>query len=172
MAVVGGLRARLIRESLYQMVNDALTNMGWFDPARRHQPVTFNGRPYNADQEIPINTLVLSDERTRTDEQELGSMLGEHRWGFYLDFYAENDALGLQLIRDVKDLIEGRIASAGRTRPNFPVYDFRQATPPTLFYCDIEDAFIDRAVDFPKPYQRHWYACRFDVVDAYDNESD
>ena len=163
MAIVGGLRARLIRESLFQHIETALGDLGW-------TTIEFLASPKPNDEAIELNTLVLSDEDLIEDQAEMGSLLAEHRWTFYVDFYAADEAIGLHVIRDVKDIVGGRIPSIGVQRPNFPVYDFTQATPPVEFYCDIEDVVVDRAHDFPKPWQKYWYACRFTVVDHYADE--
>lgn len=171
MNYVGGLRLRLIRDSLYSMIDDALHAMGWFDEGRNHLPVHFRSEPYPADVEIPLNTLVLADDSMTPYDAEMGSSLGEFIYRVYADFYAENDTIGRHLIQDLTALLEGRVASAGRTRPNFVVWDYTQATPTELFYCQIEDVIWDKALDFPKPWQRHWYSCRFDIIDVYADES-
>lgn len=167
MPIRGGLRQRLIKDSLYNMVNDSLDNLGWYDPGRSHRPINFIARTVPPEEEIPLNTVVLSPGDLSEEEWEMGSMLAEHSWIFYVDIYAESDAIGSHFIGDIRDIMAGRHEDAGRTRPNFPVYDYRQATPPVEFYCDIEDVAIDRAVDFPRPWQKHWYVCRFLVVDYY-----
>jgi hypothetical protein len=165
--IQGGLRHRLIKDSLFNMLRDSLDTVGWFDTGRSHKPINMIARPVPDDEEIPFNTLALSSGDMEAEDWEIGSMLAEHTWMFYVDFYAENDPLGSHMMGDVRDILAGRFADAGRTRTNFPVYDYRQATPPVEFYCDIDEVFIDRAVDFPRPWQKHWYVCRFMVIDYY-----
>jgi hypothetical protein len=126
--------------------------------------------PYPMDVEVPLNTLALSDEDISGDDIELGSNLAEQTWAFYVDFYAENDPIGLHLIRDVKDLLEGRMPSISRTAPILPVLDYTLATPVSVFTCQIESVKVSKAHDFPHPWLQHWYSCSFDIVDTYGDE--
>lgn len=165
---VGGLRQRLISDSVYQLIKGNLTLLGWFNPGRRHRPITIRTEAVGNNEEIPINTIVVNETVTTDDEAELGSNLGDIATTFYVDFYAENDAVGKELIHDVRDILKGRMTDIGRTRSDIPVYDWDKATPAWIFSCDVEDVVVDQARDFPKPYQRYWWVCRFDVVDSYD----
>lgn len=169
---VGGLRARLIRDSLFQMIKDGLTNLEWFDLGRQHTPITWRESEVPPTEEIPLNTLALSDADTNTNDWELGSSMAEHNWDFFIDFYAEDSAVGIHMIRDVKDLLEGRFSSIGRVAPVFTVYDYSQANKPALFTCDIEHVDVDKAHIFSKPWQKHWYSIALTVVDYYGNEDD
>lgn len=170
MAYVGGLRQRLIHDSLWNMLVDALDQLGWLDAGRDHAPIDLRAAPVPLDEEIQLNTLALSDENITELEDELGSLMAEHRQVFYVDFYAENESLGKHMINDVRAIVGGRFNTIGRDRPEFAVYDYTQATPTAIFHCQIEDVVVDRARDFPKPWQRYWYVCRFDVVDHYGDE--
>lgn len=170
--IVGGTRARYIRESVFRMIEDGLTQLGWFDAS--HDliiPLKWEASPRNQDVQIEFNTATLSDENTTGDEIELGSQLTENVWSMYIDFFADSDALGLHFIRDVQDILRGRFSITGRTSTTFPVFDYGQATPPIIFYCDIENVFVDRAHQFLKPWLEHWYSCSFDVVDIYDSDN-
>lgn len=169
--IVGGLRARLIRDSLYYMLHDSLDQLGWFSVNRRHQPINFTGTDTERLTEIPINTVALSDDNLTENDYELGSNGVESTWTFYVDFYAEDDSVGKHLIHDVRDILGGRMSTIGRVAANCAVYDYRQATPSVIFFVELEHIIVDRAHDFPKAWQKHWYACRFDVVDAYGDET-
>jgi hypothetical protein len=114
----------------------------------------------------------LADGDIISDEMEMGSTLSEHRWAFYLDFFGENDALSIHMSHDVKDILEGRMASIGRTGAIFTVYDWQQATPPELFTCGITGVSLDRAQNFPKPWQKYWRSVAFIVADEYADEDD
>lgn len=168
---VGGLRARLIKDSVYYTLNAALDALGWYDPARKHAPVTFEGEAQDTATEIPLNTLALSDEAEFSRDLELGSNLAERPWTMYVDLFAESDSLGLHLIRDVKDILEGRMPSIGRDWPAITVMDWTMATPAEIFRVDVEQVRIDRAHNYPHPYLRHWYSCQFQIVDAYNDEN-
>lgn len=169
--IVGGTRHRLIKQSLYNMIQQSLTDLGWFQAGRVPFPVSFRSTPIQTDEEVDLNTGVLSTENWDESGSELGSNFGEFSWVAYVDFYAESDSVGQHFIGDIYEIIAGRMSSIGRGRTSFPVYDLRQATPPVAFYCDLEEPMIDRAHDFIKPYQRHWFACRFLIRDAYGDET-
>jgi hypothetical protein len=170
-SVVGGLRARLIRDSIYQCIYDALDELGWFDAGRRHRPIIFTGASVANDEEIAWNTIALSDEDLTESDLEMGSTAVETRWAYYVDFYAEDDSIGKHLIHDVRDLLAGRMSSIGRAHARVEIYDYRMATPAPIFSVDLEHIEVSRAHDFPKAWQKHWYACRFDVIDAYDDDA-
>lgn len=170
MALAGGLRQRFIKDSLFNMIQESLDAIGWFDSGRNNEPINLIARAVPNDEEIPINTLALSSGDLESDDWELGTLLAEHTWMFYVDFYGENDSVATHMIGDVRDILAGRFADAGRTRPHVAVYDYRMATPTIQFYCDIEEVMIDRAVDFPKPWQKHWWVCRFMITDYYGSE--
>lgn len=176
-AVVGGLRNRLIRMSIYNTVNDALDALGWFDTGRFHRPISFIDGPVGNDSAvgaspIPLNTLSLTYDTIDGQDLEIGSNLSEETWTGFLDFYAENDALGMHVASDLRDILRGKMPSIGRGFPNVTVYDYRQATPPELFVCEFTGVVLDTAHNTIHPWQKHWYSVRFDVVDAYGDEED
>ena len=168
----GGLRARLIRESLYQMLWDSLDVLDWFDAGRKHQPVQFLSTGVDDREAVVVNTAVLVDWDFTEEYDELGTLLSDHRQTYYVDFYPENDAIGLHLVQDIKDILGGRVSAIGRTMPNLPVYDYSQVTPPLLFYCRLEDPIIDRPTTFERPWMRYFRTIRFDVVDSYGTDND
>lgn len=169
--VVGGLRARFIRDSIYYMLYDRLADLGWFDEGRHHDPISFTGDEVDREEEIKFNTIALVDEDLSEAEDELGSNLAEHRWQFYVDFYAESADIGKQLINDVRDILGGRMSTIGRDDPSVDIYDLRDATPSIIFRVQIEEISVDRAHDWPKPWLKHWHACAFTIVDHYGDEA-
>lgn len=168
--IVGGLRARLIRENLYEQLNAALDDLNWFDPTNPNLPITFISKQKEADEEIELNTAILTDDQEISVGFELGSNFTEFTWDFFVDFYAESDALGLHFIRDVRDLLSDRFS--GVTFSSFPVLDLRQPTPPLLFNCHIplESVDTDRAYGFRELWRQHWYSCSFQVLDYYTDQ--
>lgn len=169
---VGGLRARLIGDSLFEMVRASLVALGWTGTNRQHLPLNFVRDQLDSDVEVPLNTLGVSEARVDDVDLEMGSNYTEDRWSFYVDFYAENDAVGRHLIHDVRDILRGKIPSIGRSRPVLEVVDYTQAATPTAFVCQLERIEVDRAVDFPQPWRRFWFSARVDVVDVYGDEND
>lgn len=169
--IVGGLRARLIRDSIYHCIYEALANLGWFDTGRQHRAIVFTGTIVDQATEIPLNTIGLSDEDLIESDFELGSTGVETRWTYYVDFFAEDDVIGKHLIHDVRDIVGGRMSSIGRADASIEIFNYTEATPSVFTVVDIENAIVDRAVDFPKAWLKHWYTCRFDVVDHYYDEA-
>jgi hypothetical protein len=169
---VGGLRSRLVRDSLWHMINNSLTSLGWFSSGSQHRPITFLQKDIEDDEDIELNTLALVDSVVRDDEIELGSNYAEHRIQFFLDFYGESRAVSQHMAVDLKDILEGRMPSVGRGDSRFTVFDYTQATPVDLFRCDIDTVVVDRTHNPMKPFQRFWYSVMFSVVDTYGNEND
>lgn len=168
MGYTGGYRQRLVSDSVYHLIKDCLDELGWFDAGRDHLPITVRTTSVDQDESIAFNTLVISETNTNDDDAEMGSNLGEIVTVFWVDFYGENESLAKELIHDVRDILRGRMPDIGRTREDLPVFDWGLATPTQIFACDISDIVVDQARDFPKPWQRHWWTCRFDVTDEYD----
>lgn len=169
---VGGLRSRFVRESLYHRLYDGLAAIGWFNAGRQHQTVHFVSAPIDDQHEIPFNTVALTDGNLDTTEAEIGSLLAEHRWTMYVDIYAENNALGMQLAYDLKSLLEGRMPSIGYNDPSFAVYDYTHATPSLFAYCQVENVMVDRAQGFPEAWRRWWYSVALTVIDTYADDAD
>lgn len=169
---VGGLRQRLLRDSLYSTLQEALTDLGWFNSGRYHKPVTFRATSVPLNEEIQVNTVALSDESVDESDWEIGSLMAEHRTVFYVDVYAEDESVGTHIAGDVKAILGGRLTAIGRSSPTFQVLDLTLATPVPIFSCEIENITVDRAHDFPKTWQRFWYVVRFEVLDYYGSDND
>lgn len=167
MSYVGGVRARLISDSVYHLIYDNLELLGWFDSGRSHRPITVKTEPYANREDIPLNAMVISDSLTTDEEAEMGSNLGDISTTHYVDFYSENEAIGKEVIHDVRDILKGRMPDIGRVDSMVPVYDWSVATPPLLFKCEIQDLIVEQVHETPKPFQSFWWLCRFDVVDTY-----
>lgn len=174
--VVGGLRARLIRDSFRNWVRDGVAARGWMDEDRPHVPFTFRRPPANWDEEVPPNSIAISAEDVGDDDIELGSLLTEDLWTYYIDVYGDTNPrsfyAAMDCAHDIRDMLRGKIPSIGYENPAFPVYDYRQATPPILFYCQIENVILDKARDYPNAWQQNWYVIRLDVLDTYATELD
>lgn len=170
MAYVGGLRARLIKDSLYNMLHQALEDLGWFDSGRYHKPLRFPATPVDPMTKVDLNTVALGELGTIDTDAEMGSYLTERAWSMYVDVFAENDTVGLHLARDIQDILQGRFNSIGRTRPALDVYDYTQATPTLIFVCQFDLVSIDRAQSFTDAWQRNWYSVAILLLDVYTDE--
>jgi hypothetical protein len=101
-------------------------------------------------------------------QAELGSNMSRSAYAFFVDVYAESGPLGRMLANDIRDLIKGR--HGGRSYETFALYDFRTATPTQIDYLPVERVSVFKEDAITKPWQKHWYSVRFDVVDHYIND--
>ncbi len=165
-APAGGLRDRLIFTALYELVQEILDTMGWFDSGRQHAPINMVGEAVDVHDSIPVNTLSVSAESVDSEEAELGSLSEEQRHPYFVDFYSEDDSVGAALIGDVREGLKGKLA--GRTGPVLDVWDDTLATPALAFTCVLENVVSDRAHEFTDAHRKHWYSVSLDVVDDVD----
>ena len=105
---VGGLRARLLNDSIFAMLNDCLSRLNWFNPNRGYTPINFVTGQQDIRSAIPFNTLAFSSENESEVDWELGSNLSEHHQNYLIDFFAESEALSVHLTRDIADILKGR----------------------------------------------------------------
>lgn len=172
MTYVGGLRARLVRDSVWHAVDDALRALGWYEPAASHSQVQFLPEPVDDSAEIPLNSLALGDTVDQSSPAEMGSPLADFRWDMHVDVYAENDSMALHLVGDVQAILAGRLPSIGRSAPVIAVWDYTLATPVVAFAVEVESIQTGRATGFSQPWLRFWRTCSFVIVDAYGTEED
>jgi len=170
--LVGGLRLRVIQDSMRQLVEEGLDGIGWFESGRQHEPVNLvEGEP-DWNEPIEPNSVAVNLDTSTGFDAELGSNLQEERIVCYVDVYAEDDAVGMHLSHDIRDILRGKMPSIGRTEPTLEVYDFSAATPDVIFNCDIEDVTWDRGRSFTEKHLRHWFVVACDLVDVYGDEND
>lgn len=165
---VGGLRARLLNDSIFAMLNDCLSRLNWFNPNRGYTPINFVTGQQDIRSAIPFNTLAFSSENESEVDWELGSNLSEHHQNYLIDFFAESEALSVHLTRDIADILKGRYPQLGRFGPVVQVYDYQQDPPPPIFYVDIEQIRVDRAHNWSEPYLQYWRSVSFVALDYYD----
>lgn len=170
--IAGGLRTRMISDSLRNMVVDGLTDLGWFSTPRWHAPIHIIDRPNKWDDPVEFNSLVISLEDRDDIPGELGSNYTVDTWTVYIDFYAESDPLGMQVAGDIRDILRGKLPSIGRTDSSFDVYDYRMATPTSFATIQIMNVVDDRARNFPNAWQAHWFVVRADLEDDFMDEDD
>lgn len=168
----GGMRFRLIQDNFENMVRGALDTLGWFDAGRSHKPVTLISQAVDPHSQIVPNLVGIAAEDMSSLELELGSNFEELRWYYYIDIFAEDGAVGLHLTGDIQDILKGKMASAGRSRPSFDVYDLSMTTPTRLFWCEIENVQFQRQRNFQQAQGQYWWTIAAEVVDAYYDEGD
>ena len=165
----GGKRDRLIRDAVATTIRDALTDLGWFGTGRRHQPIVWRDEAVTeVTAEVPLNTITVASEDMSDVEAELGSLLSEDRWPFWVDFYAESEDVGKEVIGDVRDIMRGKHPTVGRDAPVVRVYNVFEDPVPLdpVFVLEVENVEIDRGRETTRPFEQFWFACSFDVVDT------
>lgn len=172
MTVTGGLRLRLLVDSLHQATTDALRDLGWFDAGRMHLPITVLSGPNDLPGE-PINVLVIGVESLETTWIEMGSDLNTDRLAVDCVFYAEHDTVGIHLINDLRDAMRGRITSHFTLAGSFPLLDFRLATPTPIGYAQVVAATSNRRMPTSsQDYQRHIHTLECVIHDTYYAEGE
>jgi len=171
---VGGLRDRLIVESVRSLIEDCMDQLGWFDVdnALINRSLTVMADDLDKDTELHPNIICVTIEDTDYDYAELGSNLSEFRYGCAIDIYAEDAASGKHMCGDVRAILEGRFTSIGRNDTIIPIYDMTLATPTVIFNVDSERISSGRQRFYNKPFEKYWWTIVFDLVDTYSNEDD
>ncbi len=159
----GGLRDRMILESVLQYLKGELTTLGWFTAGRQHEPITIVDEYPPDDGDVAINTMAFSFGDISSDPMELGGPAETIRTPVFIDFFGENDGLGRHIIGDLHTIV----AKAGQ----FTVYDYTQTVPSTEFVVQLEDGTINkrkptRAVN---SWQKNWYVLSFIVSEERAN---
>jgi hypothetical protein len=166
--VVGGLRTRLVYDSVFNAINEGLAELGWFDSGRNHLPVTFHPEPLNSDDEVQLNTVAMGEGPMFDRERELGSNMSSSEYAFFIDVFAESGPVGRALANDMRDLIMGR--HGGRGAPTFTIWDYREDPAVNIGWVDVERVNIYREDVPTRPWQKFWYTIRFDITDDYLGE--
>lgn len=157
----GGLRDRLIFESIRNNVVAELTTLGWFGAGREHTAITIVDEFPDDNDEVALNTLAFSLGDGAGYDRELGNNDESHEMTMFIDFFAEDDAVGRHLRGDIYAYL--------RANDQQPVYDYSTGGNPQFgtveVLADIEKRKPERAVN---KWQKHWYVVSFTVLDERD----
>lgn len=165
--IVGGLRARLLQDSLHLFLLNGLTTLGWLDSNRRHRPVRIQAQPARWQEPIEPNLIALDFLSVDNREFEVGSNLTADDLLAHIEIYAESDSLGIDLSNDVRDLVRGRLTSIG-SGGSLPVFDLRQGNPPIIGHLHVDRVSAIRNVSPTEDaWVRHWYRVRCEFTDVY-----
>jgi hypothetical protein len=165
--VTGGLRSRFLHDSLSLLLENGLTQLGWLDPGRHHQPFQFLHGPHTWDVPVTYNAVVITTQAVETDWIELGSWLSRDSIMFTVDVYAESESFGLDVTNDMRELLRGRLPN-GAQNEKFPILDFRMATPAPIGYADVINVSLGRGIDeLPEDWARHLYTLGITIYDTY-----
>jgi hypothetical protein len=170
--IVGGLRKRLVRDSLHSMIEESMTALGWFDPGRRHETIRLLGRPLRWDEPVVPNLLAITIPDESQEESEMGNTSHTvSELNARIELYAQSESLGVELSSDLMGVLNGQIPSIGRERASFALYDFRDATPPVIGYVKIDD--VERFRDssrFDRVWMRGWFIIAAKLTDFYGTD--
>lgn len=163
MALVGGLRDRMVLESVLRQIEAALGALGWFDAGRQHLPITVIDEYPDIDVQVPLNTLAFSYGDSFNRLVELGALTTYHHAPIFIDFFAESDALSRH--------VSGDIYAWVNENPVIPVYDYDLATPVIDFYVEVleESVEVQRPARATNPWLKHWSTVVFIVGDQRSN---
>ena len=89
----GGIRTRMILESVLKAVEADLTTRGWFDDGQ-FSPISIIDEYPDDSDEVAVNTIAFSLGDSRTEPTELGGMSEEVIYPIFVDMFAESDGLG------------------------------------------------------------------------------
>ena len=157
----GGLRDRLIHESMLQNLKVNLTTKGWFGVGREHAPIVMIDEFPDESAEVQLNTLAVSLGDGAGIPRELGNKDESHELTLFVDFFAEDDSVGREMRGDVYAFFRGNQIQ--------PVYDYSTALSPQFgtveVLDDIEKRKPERAVN---KWQKHWYVVSLTVIDERD----
>jgi hypothetical protein len=167
-SIVGGIRDRLLKDSFFAIIQNALDALGWRDTGRYHRPVTLIPKPQHWGDPITPNTVAVDFAGSQVEEYEVGSRLTRDTHIGYAEVFAQDDSLGTHLANDLRDWLRGRLqpAPVGVT---FPIYDYRQgSTPPIIGYMDITGVTAVRNSPLTdSAWLRHWFSVQCEINDAY-----
>lgn len=155
MVLEGGLRDRMVFESVLEAIKADLIARGWFAAGRWHKPILIVDEFPDSEAEVALNTLAFSLGDTVSREFELGSKAELLTVPMYVDFFAESDGVGRHVVGDIHSYVQ----VAGQ----FPVFDYRQPTPPVEFIVQLVEGTIERS----KPsravntWQKNWHVVSF-----------
>lgn len=149
MPLEGGLRDRMLIESLGNHIQTELTTLGWFDAGREHRPISIRtGFPTDTD-EVELNTIAFSVENAAGDDTEMGSNAEVHMTAFYVDMFMEDDSVGWHLSGDIYAYLKkNRVLD---------VYDYSAVGDPTDFQVELTDIDRRKPPRATNPWQRHWF---------------
>jgi len=160
MALEGGLRDRMILQSVTNAIVADLTSKGWLtSTGKQYEPIVIVDEFPDDDAEVAVNTISFSIGDTATSELELGSRSLLLFTPVFVDFFAENDGLGRHVRGDIFAYVQKVM--------QFDVYDYSQPVPAVEFVVQVQEQSLEmqkpeRAVN---PWQKHWYTVQFSVTD-------
>lgn len=159
MALTGGLRDRMILESIQRLIEAELTTLGWFNPGRAHSDITLKQGFPDEKENIPPNTIAFSNGDGRKIGGELGSGMTEWATPLFIDMFSDNEAVAIEVMGDIVEYL--------RLNPSLPVRDYGTVGEPIDFHMVVDTWSLEnrRSQRPTNPWQRHWRVVAFEVHD-------
>jgi hypothetical protein len=175
----GGLRTRLVVDSVRFAIISTMDQLGWFDPTvydtppgvRRHRSFRYIRRPVDWGENIEPNAIAISSQDIGDNDLAFGGDV-QDRHEIYADVFAQDDSVGWQVSYDIRDSLLGKNPELGTLGPQIDVYDFRQATPAPFTTVDVDLIRVDHSQGETREWQQHWFMLRILVEDDYNDEAD
>lgn len=158
----GGLRDRMVAESLGRQIEGDLTVRGWFDAGREHAPINVITAFPNDTDEVPVNTIAFSVEEAFGDDAEMGSNSEVMQTAFFVDMFMEDDAVGWHLSGDVYSFLKKNAAS-------LDVFDYSDVGDPVEFTVGLIEIDRRKPTRAVNSWQRHWFTVSFLAEDLRPN---
>ncbi len=159
--LVGGLRDRMLHESLSNHIQGELTTLGWFDGGRDHTPITLiQGFPNDTD-DVVLNTMAFSVEEASGEDLEMGNNSETHQTMFFVDMFMEDDSVGWHLSGDVYAFL--------KENPHLDVFDYGTGGNPVDFKVELMEVDRRKPTRAVNAWQRHWFTVSFMAEDDRAN---
>ena len=161
MVLEGGLRDRMVIESLSNHIETHLDSLGWFDAGREHLPITLvSGFPNDTD-EVALNTIAFSVEEASGEDLELGSKAETHQTTFFVDMFMQDDSIGWHVSGDIYFFL--------KKNPHLDVYDYSAVGDPVDFQVELMEIDRRKPSRATNAWQRHWFTVSFVAEDYRSN---
>jgi hypothetical protein len=164
MPLEGGLRDRMMLESVVNDIVADLTTRGWFNNTnKQYAPITVVDEYPEDDDAVELNTIAFSMGDTTSLALELGSKAERLHTSIFVDFFAENDGLGRHVVGDVA----AHVNDVGQ----FTVYDYEQVSPTAEFVVQVMESTLERSkpTRATNAWQKHWHSVAWVVVEERFN---
>ncbi len=161
MPLTGGLRDRMLSESLSNHIQGELSTLGWFDVGREHTPLTLlPGFPNDTD-DVQLNSIAFSVEDTEGEDLEMGTKAETHQTEFFVDMFMEDDSVGWHVAGDVYAFL--------KKNPILDVFDYATGGDPVDFRVQLSEVDKRKPNRAVNAWQRHWFTVSFLAEDFRSN---
>jgi hypothetical protein len=158
--LAGGLRDRMLAESIREQIVAHLDSLGWFDSNRYHSPLIIVSAFPDDTAEVELNTVAFSMDDADGRDLEMGSLAEEHLSVLFVDMFMEDDSVGWHLSGDVYAYL--------KKNRLLEVYDYENAKL-LDFTVEIERVNRSRPTRVTQAWQKYWHIVSFAAVDMRTN---